>query len=316
MDSPAEQPGLSEAQEATRDKPPRNSPAKAAEGIHQKDNQRKEEDSDRRRDAAAAAKLVESPDLNDVLDELRNELLSITQFLDGSAHYERIRPDDRLILVTDLQQAIDAFNSHVERLRKEGKQFRVTDVWGAANDMQVLPTEVSIGFPRLLKDKLILRYAKASGTVSSNNALQVHVTESGIAIVPQSADRGEVASMTIDTLLFNVQRGHRELLDREPPLALKGTIEQDFWITKAIDRFKSYGLRVYTIPSTRHRGSMPRGEFLKRLSVYSIAVDLNTSSAERTESRYLLISLKKEGDEFTLKKFSVTDRIDASADQE
>lgn len=218
---------------------------------------------------------INSPDLNDAVEQLKPQVLSFKKFLDGSRHNEQ---GQKIVTIADVQTEADTLNSAIKSYRDQGKKVRAIDLWGASLEISATPDVVAIR-PPALSGKMLQKYVRNREAFHSAQATYIRIDSDGVSLVKEDQERADEISRTstFDTLLFHLHE--TGLLDKYLVMTLPySATDIDYW--QEIDkRAREYG---FTVESENVKNTNNN----KR---YEISIDLQSSEWKIPNGRYLRI---------------------------
>ena len=227
---------------------------------------------DKQRDELIAERMGESPDLNEVIEKLKPNVLSVQKFLDGSFHLEQ---KDRVVMISELEQEINSLNQEIAKLKKnENMKFRAVDLWASVIDMPITPNEININFPH--PGPNLKNYNRGSVTPQFGVYLQINADKLSL-IDSSKEDVNKPKTSGFDSLMFSLMSTGKISKTRSAQV-ISGNNSKEKVHVNIVQRALSYGLDVRTFRKD------PAFDFYQ-----DTFIDLKSSGYEVENAQYLII---------------------------
>lgn len=254
-----------------------------------KEKKEREEKADRGRDKQIAKRLVESPDLEEAVEKLKNDVADLQNFFDGSLHKKRGKQkENRLVTIAETQEVINTLNNKITEVREnDNLQFKAVDLWATVNGLQANPDEIEIGFPSP-GDELLLDYFYKirrgdKSLMAGGQSSCLRIDADGFSIIETHKGNQKNALRKFDSVVFN-----RSMKDQTSQhmftLGMGMGEEKEFWTGEFVEHVKRYGFLVYVHDKESRKN-------------YKLSIDLYPQNKERQKNgRYLHIAMEPTSD--------------------
>ncbi len=258
---------------------------------------KKNETEDHQKDEKRADRLIESPDLNEAVNRLGKQVLSIKKLLDGSEHERRANDEkNSVIKISELQKEIDVLNSQMKDLRDQGKKFRAVDLWSAVLHLNIAPDAIYLNFPPC-PEKNYKEYGNEfeNGALYSAQSMHVGIEKDAIRIIDGKREK-KPPTTNIDTMLFNLAATGK--IDEALAMLFRtGGNKKEYWSNTVLQRIKEYGFPVKI--HDRSNETYARS--------YALSIDLQAIQW-KTSERYLRIDTEEVFNAYRAKEVYLTNK--------